>query len=219
MADVIFKRKTSTEIASLPIVDGSVIFNTTDKGIFMDNGTTRERYGGGNLSKSDVVNNLASTSINLPLSANQGNVLNTKKIDKSSVVNDVATAVSVTATNIPAGCGCIKELNQKTTKKYLYTRDNPNRLTKENGMVALNMSFIRSVSSSNFTFTIDNFVPSTCYPKETIFMNMTVFSSTLVYGSAIGLLDVYGSLTVYGSISTTSGAFQFCPTAYYEAAN
>ena len=149
----------------------------------------------------------------------QGRVLNVKKIDKSSVVNDVATAVSVTATDIPAGCGCIKELNQKTTKEYLCTTDNPNRIIKENGMVALNMSFIREVRSSNFAFFIDNFVPPTCYPKENIYMNMTVFSSSLVYGSAIGLLDVYGRLTVYGSISTTSGAFQFCPTAYYEAAD
>ena len=50
MATVLFKRKTATEISSLPIEDGSLIFNTTDKDVLMDNGTERERYGGGNLS-------------------------------------------------------------------------------------------------------------------------------------------------------------------------
>ena len=80
MATVLFKRKTATEISSLPIEDGSLIFNTTDKDILMDNGTERERYGGGNLSTTDIV-------------------------------NDVATAIAVTETDVPAGCGTIKELN------------------------------------------------------------------------------------------------------------
>ena len=84
MATVLFKRKTATEISSLPIEDGSLIFNTTDKDILMDNGTERERYGGGNLSTTDIV-------------------------------NDVATAIAVTETDVPAGCGTIKELNSSLT--------------------------------------------------------------------------------------------------------
>lgn len=41
MADVTFKRGTQAEIASVPIVDGQLLWETTNNIIYMDSGTTR----------------------------------------------------------------------------------------------------------------------------------------------------------------------------------
>lgn len=47
MATVKFKRKTEEEITNMPIEDGSIIFDTTNKKMYLDNGTERLEVGGG----------------------------------------------------------------------------------------------------------------------------------------------------------------------------
>lgn len=77
MAIVSFLRKTRTAVSSLDVVDGQIIFET-DQGdnskLYMDNGSDRIIIGG----KTDVQDNLTSTSTSDALSANQGKVLNDK---------------------------------------------------------------------------------------------------------------------------------------------
>jgi hypothetical protein len=93
MANVLFRRGAQTYIDNnVPLVDGQVIFNETDQAIYLDSadsGTlTRTRYGGGNLSRSDVDATLSTSSIN-PIQnkavANAINTLNTK-VSKTEVL-------------------------------------------------------------------------------------------------------------------------------------
>ncbi|MEG1994870.1 MAG: hypothetical protein RR255_00360 [Bacilli bacterium] len=96
MATVLFKRKTAAEVASLPVEDGSVIFNTTDKSILMDNGTQRERYAGGNLSTTDIVNTLAEaitvTSPTVPVGCGVIKSLNTDLTNKPNIIYETVRA-------------------------------------------------------------------------------------------------------------------------------
>lgn len=47
MATVKFKRKTEEEIENLAIEDGSIIFDTTNRKMYLDNGTERLEVSGG----------------------------------------------------------------------------------------------------------------------------------------------------------------------------
>lgn len=114
MANVLFRRGTQEYINNnVPISDGQVVFNETDQAIYVDtpvnNVITRLRYGGGNLSRSDIDSALSDTSEN-PV---QNKVITESVLQKTDVVNDYNTAVAVTATDIPVGCGVIKTANTK----------------------------------------------------------------------------------------------------------
>lgn len=97
MANVIFKELPKSEIDSSAIVDGNVFFNTTDEDILVDLNGVRRRYAGGNLSKSDVIDNLTTNIGNVPLSAKQGKVLNDTK-----QANIIGGASTITSTNLTA---------------------------------------------------------------------------------------------------------------------
>jgi hypothetical protein len=114
MANVLFRRGTQEYINNnVPISDGQVVFNETDQAIYVDtpvnNVITRLRYGGGNLSRSDIDSALSDTSEN-PV---QNKVITESVLQKTDIVNDYNTAVAVTATDIPVGCGVIKTANTK----------------------------------------------------------------------------------------------------------
>jgi hypothetical protein len=69
MNNVLFRRGDQTFIdENVPLNDGQIIFNETDEAIYLDNtigGTVvRKRYGGGNLSRSDIDMALSTTSEN-----------------------------------------------------------------------------------------------------------------------------------------------------------
>ena len=55
MATVKFKRKTEEEINNMPIEDGSIIFDITNKKMYLDNGTKRLDIGGGGLKYKTVI--------------------------------------------------------------------------------------------------------------------------------------------------------------------
>lgn len=97
MANVIFKQLPKSEINTTPITDGNVFFNTTDEDILIDLNGVRRRYAGGNLSKSDVVDNLTTNIGNVPLSAKQGKILNDTK-----QANINGGASTITSTNLTA---------------------------------------------------------------------------------------------------------------------
>ena len=95
MANVIFKELTKAEIDDLPITDGSIYFNTTDEDILVDLNGIRKRYAGGNLSNTDVVDNLTTNNATVPLSAKQGKVLQDTK-----QANITGGASTITNTNL-----------------------------------------------------------------------------------------------------------------------
>ena len=123
MNNVLFRRGDQTFIdENVPLNDGQIIFNETDEAIYVDtlinNVVTRKRYGGGNLSRSDIDMALSAVSEN-PV-ANK--VLTELMLQKADVIDDLATAVAVTENGVPVGCGSIKTLN--TTVEDIVTRLN-----------------------------------------------------------------------------------------------
>ena len=101
MATVTFRR--TNDVDSIPIVDGSLVFDTGRNKIFMDNGSTRLQYGG----DTDLISN--------PNDATASNAFNATGalslfLQKGSVINDKASALSVTQNNIPLGCLAFKEM-------------------------------------------------------------------------------------------------------------
>jgi hypothetical protein len=69
MNNVLFRRGDQTFIdENVPLNDGQIIFNETDEAIYVDNtingSVVRKRYGGGNLSRSDIDSALSTTSEN-----------------------------------------------------------------------------------------------------------------------------------------------------------
>lgn len=92
MANVIFKELTKAEIDDLPITDGSIYFNTTDEDILVDLNGIRKRYAGGNLSNTDIIDNLTTNNATVPLSAKQGKVLqDTKQANITGGASTVTT--------------------------------------------------------------------------------------------------------------------------------
>lgn len=141
MANVLFRRGTQEYINNnVPISDGQVVFNETDQAIYVDtpvnNVITRLRYGGGNLSRSDIDSALSDTSEN-PV---QNKVITESVLQKTDVVNDYNTAVAVTATDIPVGCGVIKTANTKIG-------DLQSALNTTNGTVAQHTTDIQALNT------------------------------------------------------------------------
>jgi hypothetical protein len=92
MNNVLFRRGDQTFIdENVPLNDGQIIFNETDEAIYVDttiNGSVvRKRYGGGNLSRSDIDMALSTISEN-PV-ANK--VLTELMLQKADVIDDLGT--------------------------------------------------------------------------------------------------------------------------------
>ena len=111
MANVSFRRGTQEYINNnVPISDGQIVFNETDQAIYVDtpvnNTITRLRYGGGNLSRSDIDMALSDTSEN-PV-ANKvitnaiGNLSDLTTDAKTSVVAAINEVRGVTRDNVSA---------------------------------------------------------------------------------------------------------------------
>jgi hypothetical protein len=149
MANVLFRRGTQEYINNnVPISDGQVVFNETDQAIYVDtpvnNVITRLRYGGGNLSRSDIDSALSDTSEN-PV---QNKVITESVLQKTDVVNDYNTAVAVTATDIPVGCGVIKTANTKIGDLQTAVAQHTADIASLNTDLA-KLSYIRTVVFNN----------------------------------------------------------------------
>jgi hypothetical protein len=112
MNNVLFRRGDQTFIdENVPLNDGQIIFNETDEAIYVDtlinSSVVRKRYGGGNLSRSDIDMALSTTSEN-PV-ANK--VLTELMLQKADVIDDLGTALAVTENGVPTGCKTIQGLN------------------------------------------------------------------------------------------------------------
>ncbi len=108
MNNVLFRRGDQTFIdENVPLNDGQIIFNETDEAIYMDNtidgSVVRKRYGGGNLSRSDIDMALSTTSEN-PIAnkvvtnaiGNLSSLQTDAKTNLVSAINEVDTKLSKT---------------------------------------------------------------------------------------------------------------------------
>lgn len=109
MANVAFRRGDNAYVNAIAVTDGQILFDTQSHAIYMDNGSSRDRYGGGNLSKSDVDTALSANSTN-PV---QNKVIYANVLKKTDVINTLSSAIAVTNTQVPVGCGVAKDLNNK----------------------------------------------------------------------------------------------------------
>jgi hypothetical protein len=108
MNNVLFRRGDQTFIDNnVPLNDGQIIFNETDEAIYVDNtingSVVRKRYGGGNLSRSDIDMALSTTSKN-PIAnkvvtnaiGSLSNLQTDVKTNLVTAINEVNTKVSKT---------------------------------------------------------------------------------------------------------------------------
>ena len=100
MATVTFRRTDNP--ASVSIVDGQLVFDTTNYKIYMDNGNTRLQYGG----DTDIISNPAEATPTNVFSASYSLNLFTQK---TTTVDTVTDALAVTQNYIPLGCLAFKE--------------------------------------------------------------------------------------------------------------
>lgn len=106
MANVNFYRGTKANIDNVAYTDGQIYFPTDENKILLDTGNARKQYGG----DTEIDSALSTTSTNPVQNKVVTTTLN-QKLAKTDIVNDLASAVAVTSTATPVGCGAIKELN------------------------------------------------------------------------------------------------------------
>lgn len=101
MATVLFKRTDNPD--DVPIVDGQLVFSTSNYKIYMDNGTERLQYGG----DTDLITDPTSATVTNAFSATGSLNL---FLQKTTVVDTKANALAVTQNYIPLGCLAFKEM-------------------------------------------------------------------------------------------------------------
>lgn len=101
MATVTFRR--TADVNSIPIIDGSLVFDLAHNKIYMDNGDTRIQYGG----DTDLITNpsIAST-VNAFSAVGSLDLF----LQKTNVINTKAEALNITQNNVPLGCLAFKEM-------------------------------------------------------------------------------------------------------------
>lgn len=95
MATVLFQRGDTDKLNSLPRTDGLIYFNTDDKRIYVDNGTSRDIYGG----FPPIIDNLSDATDSNVLSASASANLFPQK---TSIVD--SNPLSITSSHTPLGC-------------------------------------------------------------------------------------------------------------------
>ncbi len=143
MSTVFFKRGNTAEMDNTAIQDGMLFFNEENHKIYMDNGTERYQFGGDtelvtSASRARVDNALAAkTSLDLFL-------------QKTTVVDDKASALAVTSAHIPLGCTAFKEA--VGTADYSKVGDG----TLAGGLVALNGNMVQGTLATGETTLVLN---------------------------------------------------------------
>lgn len=171
MNNVLFRRGDQTFIdENVPLNDGQIIFNETDEAIYVDtlinNVVTRKRYGGGNLSRSDIDMALSTTSEN-PV-ANK--VLTELMVQKADVIDDLGTALAVTENGVPTGCKTIQGLNTNinTTQAQVSNSGdsyNPTRDYKVGDLCIYNNVLYRCIAACSAGSWATN---QSCFTEDTL---------------------------------------------------
>jgi hypothetical protein len=165
MNNVLFRRGDQTFIdENVPLNDGQIIFNETDEAIYVDtliNGSVvRKRYGGGNLSRSDIDMALSTTSEN-PIAnkvvtnaiGNLSSLQTNVKTNLVSAINEVEniktdqnTLAIVETGNTCTHTGGITKGQYVNWKGSLYTADSN---------ISVGATFASSGGSKNLTAVVD----------------------------------------------------------------
>ena len=101
MATVLFKR--TADPNDVPVVDGQLVFSTSNYKIYMDNGNTRLQYGG----DTDLIADPSDATVTNAFSATGSLNL---FLQKTTVVDTKSNALAVTQNYIPLGCLAFKEM-------------------------------------------------------------------------------------------------------------
>ena len=170
MNNVLFRRGDQTFIdENVPLNDGQIIFNETDEAIYLDNtigGTVvRKRYGGGNLSRSDIDMALSTTSEN-PIA--------------NKVVTNAIGSLSSLQTNVKTNLvGAINEVNTKVSKtEVLYIKD-----------------IACSAITGNFVSKSDARITSNHVVTECVFSKPSAITTDVSWTTASGTLTLNGTCT------------------------
>ena len=195
--NVLFRRGDQTFIDNnVPLNDGQIIFNETDEAIYVDNtinGTVvRKRYGGGNLSRSDIDMAFSTTSENPIANKVVTNAIGTL----SNLTTDAKTNLVVAVNEVDAHANTAIN-NANTNASHIGTLSNLTTTAKNNLVSAVNE--------------VDN---HTDIIQAQVSNSSDTYSSTKAY--AVGDLCIYNNVLYRCTTACSAGSWttnQSCFTA------
>jgi hypothetical protein len=176
MATVLFKRTDNPD--DVPIVDGQLVFSTTNHKIYMDNGTERLQYGG----DTDLITDPTDATVTNAFSATGSLNL---FLQKTTVVDTKSNALAVTQNYIPLGCLAFKEM--LGTEDYANVGDG----TVSGALVSLRgetLSGTLAIGQTTITLT-SSILTSTSY-IDVYTDNWTVTPKTVVSNATNGTITL-----------------------------
>ena len=102
MPTITFRRDANITSASIPVVDGQILFDTATHQLFMDSGSERYQYGG----SVEIVSTTPAARADNVYSALASNQI---FLQKTTTVDSKSNALAVTQSYIPLGCLAFKE--------------------------------------------------------------------------------------------------------------
>ena len=102
MPTITFRRDANITSASIPVVDGQILFDTATHQLFMDSGSERYQYGG----SVEIVSTTPAARADNVYSALASNQI---FLQKTTIVDSKSNALAVTQQYIPLGCLAFKE--------------------------------------------------------------------------------------------------------------
>jgi hypothetical protein len=146
MSNVLFKR--STDVNSIPIIDGQVIFDELDNKIYMDNGNQRLQYGG----DVSLISNIDYATANNAFSA-----LATKNIflRQNSVVDNKDSILAATEGGLPAGCLGIQSIIGNSNYSAIGNTVSSALLTLNNNINNVNTKFTNQLKANSHDIYMD----------------------------------------------------------------
>ena len=102
MPTITFRRDANITSASIPVVDGQILFDTATHQLFMDSGSERYQYGG----SVEIVSTTPAARADNVYSALASNQI---FLQKTTIIDSKSNALAVTQQYIPLGCLAFKE--------------------------------------------------------------------------------------------------------------
>lgn len=184
MATVLFKRGDSATITSTPVIDGQILFDTSDNGkMYLDNGTDRLAMGGA----ITVDASLSKTSTNaIQNKAVTGNILNSlAEVDAATQQNTIAGALALKEANSNFG-GCSFE--QEGNDFYIKGADSVRKKLGNTGISGT----LETVAVRDRTIMTRNYIFNNTEDYTSLVLNIKNpanggnATSATVYGTPVG---------------------------------
>lgn len=194
MATVIMKRGTNADMENTPSLNGLIFFNTDDKCIYLDNGTTRTIFGGKIPMLSVVSNNDG---------ASDNNVYSAKAVKnnfciKSNVADSASNINNTTDTGRPVGCVGFKAIVGTSNISAVDTTVTGAISKINNRLVVDNTKFVFDYQDGKWGFnTSDERGADTFHPFNSTVLTMNTTASSYTNKDII-------SSNIYLTISSTT---------------